>query len=66
MYVELFHFPLMCMYKHWNSKVLLGKSQKSFDTGIVKVLRKFQYWAERKFLINKSCIGLEDGRTPAR
>ena len=45
-YMELLNFPVMCMHKHWNSKCLLRKPLNSFDAGIVKKLRKFQYWAK--------------------
>ena len=34
-------------------KRLLRKSLESFDTGIVKKLRRFQYWANKNFLIKK-------------
>ena len=35
---------------------LLRKSRESFDTGIVKKLRKFQYWP-KKVSYEKACIG---------
>ena len=31
-------------------KFLLGKPQQSFDTGLDKKFRKFQYWANKPFL----------------
>ena len=31
-------------------KFLLGKSKERFDTGIVKKLRTFQYWAKSAFV----------------
>ena len=48
--MELFHFP-MCMLNTMELKILLGKSYGSFDTGMVKKLRKFQYWAKKLFYI---------------
>ena len=37
-------------------KSVLKKSEESFDTGIVKKVRKFQYRAKKSFLIEIPCI----------
>ena len=34
--MELFNFPLMCMYKTLELKIFVKKILRSFDTGIVK------------------------------
>ena len=47
-----FHFPLTCMCKALElKKIVLPQCLESFDTGIMKKLRKFQYWAKNNFVI---------------
>ena len=43
-----------------SQKFALRKPSESFDTGIVKKLRKFQYWTKKDPLIKKTCIHNRD------
>ena len=38
--------------------LLLRKSQESFDTEIMRNLRKFQYWGQKYFLLKKNVYSL--------
>ena len=40
--------------------------RKSFDTGIVKKVRQFQYWAKKIFLVKKHVLPKEFSMLPLR
>ena len=54
--MEPIHFQLMCMNKALEVRNCARKVLRSFDTGIVKKLRKFQYWAKKHFFIKKHIV----------
>ena len=41
--------------KYWNSRLLTKKVCKTVDAGILKKLRRFQYWNQNNFL-TKNCV----------
>ena len=43
-------------------KLLLRKPIESFDTGIMKMLRKFQYWAEKN-VTKQTCIDTSSAKS---
>ena len=54
-YMELFHFPPVCMNLTSELKKLAAKK---VDTGIMKKSKEFQYWGQKLFLTKKHGFNL--------